>query len=129
MNLSQIRIGLNNLTIDQTKLTLNSPIRLDDSLPTRKQLVDPSNPKRQEFNLEKDLMVNLTKWYIQQNPGFGLGAGSGEKKEEKAEKKEVKVEKAEKATYDLELTSFDAAKKINLIKEVRVLTNLGLKEV
>lgn len=26
------------------------------------------------------------------------------------------------------MTSFDAAKKINLIKEVRVLTNLGLKE-
>lgn len=37
-------------------------------------------------------------------------------------------EKKEKSHYDIELTKFDAAKKIALIKEVRGLLNLGLKE-
>ena len=34
----------------------------------------------------------------------------------------------QKAIYDVKLTGFDAAKKIGLIKEVRGLLNLGLKE-
>lgn len=33
-----------------------------------------------------------------------------------------------KTHYDIELTKFDAAKKIGLIKEMRVMFNLGLKE-
>ena len=34
----------------------------------------------------------------------------------------------EKTTFDVILTGFDAAKKINVIKEVRTITGLGLKE-
>ena len=34
-----------------------------------------------------------------------------------------------KATYDVQLFSFDPVKKIVLIKEVRAILNLGLKEV
>ena len=37
-------------------------------------------------------------------------------------------EKKEKSHYDIELTKFDPAKKISLIKEVRALFGLGLKE-
>jgi large subunit ribosomal protein L7/L12 len=37
-------------------------------------------------------------------------------------------EKEEKTTFDVILTGFDAAKKINVIKVVRELTSLGLKE-
>ena len=40
-------------------------------------------------------------------------------------KEEAKVEKSH---YDIELTKFDAAKKINIIKEIRGLLGLGLKE-
>jgi large subunit ribosomal protein L7/L12 len=41
----------------------------------------------------------------------------------------VAVEEVEeKTTFDVILTGFDAAKKINVIKEVRAVTNLGLKE-
>ena len=36
--------------------------------------------------------------------------------------------KKEKAQYDIKLASFDAAKKIAIIKEVRAWLNLGLKE-
>lgn len=62
--------------------------------------------------------------------GFG-GSGSAQP----AAKEEVVVEKPkeeekpkEKSHYDIELTKFDAAKKISLIKEVRAILNLGLKE-
>lgn len=37
-------------------------------------------------------------------------------------------EKPEKAAWDLKLASFDAAKKIAVIKEIRAITGLGLKE-
>lgn len=37
-------------------------------------------------------------------------------------------EKKEKSHYDIELSKFDPAKKIGLIKEVRAILGLGLKE-
>lgn len=44
-------------------------------------------------------------------------------------KEEPKVEaKAEKTHFDIELTKFDAASKIKVIKEVRAILGLGLKE-
>lgn len=44
---------------------------------------------------------------------------------EEAPKEEVKKEKTH---YDVELSKFDPAKKIALIKEIRAILNLGLKE-
>ncbi|HEY3416640.1 MAG TPA: 50S ribosomal protein L7/L12 [Armatimonadota bacterium] len=41
---------------------------------------------------------------------------------------EAPEEVEEKTTFDVILTGFDAAKKINVIKVVRELTSLGLKE-
>jgi large subunit ribosomal protein L7/L12 len=58
------------------------------------------------------------------SPGKGA-AGKGSSKQEEPTKKE---EKKEKEAYDIELTSFDPAKKIVLIKEVKNLLNLGLKD-
>ena len=63
---------------------------------------------------------------------LGVSTGTSESKEEtKSDKKaEAKPEaKAEKSQYDIKLSSFDAGKKIALIKEVRGWLNLGLKEV
>ena len=57
--------------------------------------------------------------------GGGAAAAAPEKKEVKEEKK---VEVKEKSHYDIELSKFDPAKKIALIKEVRALLGLGLKE-
>ncbi len=61
---------------------------------------------------------------------MGAAGGSGASTETAAKKEEKpkEEEKKEKSHYDIELTKFDAAKKIALIKEVRVLLNLGLKE-
>ena len=44
------------------------------------------------------------------------------------EKPKEEEKKKEKSHYDIELTKFDAAKKIALIKEIRAILNLGLKE-
>jgi len=133
MNLTQIKHSLEKLTIDQNKLKLNTPIQLNSQLPSRESIGDPNNPNIKDFVAQKDLMIALSKWFIEQNPRFGLGSGPAAlgpaKAEESAEKKEAKEKKVEKEIYDLELTAFDAAKKIVLIKEVRTLTSLGLKEV
>ena len=50
----------------------------------------------------------------------GPGAGGGD-----AAEQEVVVEKT---AFDLKLTGFDAKSKIKVIKEVRAITGLGLKE-
>ena len=55
--------------------------------------------------------------------GGSIGGGGGKKKE--AVEEEV-VE--EKTAFDLKLTAFDAKSKIKVIKEVRSITSLGLKE-
>ncbi|CDW85761.1 ribosomal protein l7 l12 c-terminal domain containing protein [Stylonychia lemnae] len=64
--------------------------------------------------------------------GFGAVGGGGAASEAPAAKKEAAPEKKEepkeKSHYDIELSKFDPAKKITLIKEVRALLNLGLKE-
>lgn len=52
----------------------------------------------------------------------GGGGGAGGNDEGETE------EKAEKTAFDLKLTSFDAKSKIKVIKEIRAITGLGLKE-
>lgn len=51
---------------------------------------------------------------------MGLGGGGGGEVEEEV--------KEEKTAFDLKLTGFDAKSKIKVIKEIRAMTGLGLKE-
>lgn len=60
--------------------------------------------------------------------GGGAAAPQEAAPEAKQEEKPKEEEKKEKSHYDIELTKFDAAKKIALIKEVRGILGLGLKE-
>ena len=72
------------------------------------------------------------------NPNWGqieLGSNSSasgnNSKTEKTELKNEKVEKEpekKKQIVDVKILSYDTAKKINLIKEIKTLMNLGLKE-
>lgn len=96
-------------------------------------LGDKATPINPSYFQQQEFMANFVTWLAKQpKADLGLGitttaaAAPTEKKVEKEEKKEEK--KQEKSQYDLELSSFDAAKKIALIKEVRAFTNLGLKE-
>jgi large subunit ribosomal protein L7/L12 len=66
-------------------------------------------------------------------PMLGMMGGGGAAQvaapvEAKAAEKPKEEEKKEKSHYDIELSKFDPAKKIALIKEVRGILNLGLKE-
>mmetsp|Transcript_4446 Transcript_4446/g.6642 ORF Transcript_4446/g.6642 Transcript_4446/m.6642 type:complete len:204 (-) Transcript_4446:413-1024(-) len=80
---------------------------------------------KEEINLIGDLMAE--KCGITMTPfDLGLvaapaGAGGGAAEEEEAKEEEKK-------TFDLRLTAFDAKSKIKVIKEVRALFSLGLKE-
>lgn len=78
-------------------------------------------------------MSEFTKWLrTKAEPGLAVQQEAPKeevKEEKKEEKKEVYITLIKKEVYDIELSSFDAAKKIVLIKEVRAALNLGLKEV
>lgn len=59
--------------------------------------------------------------------GGAPAAGSAAPATEAAPEQKEEAPK-EKTHYDVELTAFDAAQKIKIIKEVRALLGLGLKE-
>jgi large subunit ribosomal protein L7/L12 len=84
----------------------------------------PANPnwfKQQEMMAKMGPMLGML-------GGGGGGAPAAAPAEAKVVEKPKEEEKKEKSHYDIELTKFDAAKKIALIKEVRGILGLGLKE-
>lgn len=101
----------------------------------------PLNP---EYFKQQELMSQFTEWLKKQEKidlGFGafVGGASSQvnqnsKTESSADKKEevkapvVEEKKVEKEFHDVLLAGFDAAKKITLIKELKAITGLGLKE-
>ena len=61
--------------------------------------------------------------------GAPAGGNAGAQAAASAEEKPAeKAKPADKTHYDIELTEFDPATKIKLIKEVRAIFRLGLKE-
>jgi large subunit ribosomal protein L7/L12 len=84
----------------------------------------PANPnwfKQQEMMAQLGPFMGMM--------GGGAPAGGAQAVPAKEVKVEVKEEEAkEKSHYDIELSKFDPAKKIALIKEVRGMLGLGLKE-
>ena len=69
--------------------------------------------------INEKLGITITE--ADKNGGFA-GAGGG------AAGAAVEEEKVEKTAFDLKLMAFDAKSKIKVIKEVRAITGLGLKE-
>mmetsp|Transcript_4329 Transcript_4329/g.5636 ORF Transcript_4329/g.5636 Transcript_4329/m.5636 type:complete len:236 (-) Transcript_4329:274-981(-) len=57
-----------------------------------------------------------------------LARGGGGGKKSGADSAQEEEEKVEKTAFDLKLMAFDAKAKIKIIKEVRAITSLGLKE-
>ena len=84
----------------------------------------PLNPN---WFKQQELMSQLGPFMGSMGGGSAAGGQSVAAPEKKAEKvvEEVKVEKTH---FDVELTTFDAAQKIKVIKEIRAIMNLGLKE-
>ena len=84
----------------------------------------PANPN---WFKQQDLMASLGP-FMGSMGGGGGGAAAPQQSEEEAPKEETKEPEVEKTHFDIELSSFDAKSKIKVIKEVRGLLNLGLKE-
>lgn len=86
----------------------------------------PANPN---WFKQQEMMAKLGPMMGMLGGGGGAAAApSGAQAAAPAEEKPKEEEKKEKSHYDIELSKFDAAKKIALIKEVRGILNLGLKE-
>ena len=60
--------------------------------------------------------------------GMGGGGGGAPAEGAAAAEEAPQEAEAEKTHFDIELTSFDATSKIKVIKEVRAMLGLGLKE-
>ena len=62
--------------------------------------------------------------------GGGMGGGTAQPAAAApvVEEKVVEAPKVEKTHFDVELSKFDAANKIKVIKEIRGILGLGLKE-
>jgi len=116
-----------------------NPLKLNLDWPTVKQLDigswPPANPN---WFLQQEAIAKLwpagQQGFAQLFGGAAFGAGGGApggapaQQAAAAPKEEVKEEKVEKLKFDIELAAIDATKKIAIIKEVREITKLGLKE-
>lgn len=85
----------------------------------------PANPN---WFKQQEMMAQLGPMMGMLGGGGGAPAAQAAPAEAKAAEKPKEEEKKEKSHYDIELSKFDAAKKIALIKEVRGILGLGLKE-
>ena len=77
---------------------------------------------------QQELMSSLGPFMGAMGGGGGGAAPAAEAKPAEAEEAKEEVPAAEKTHFDIELSAFDAKAKIKVIKEVRGLFGLGLKE-
>ena len=132
-SMNEFQLNLYNILLKEhlMKSKKQTVIEVNTAWSKLAQMGDKAPNINPAFFQQQEFMAKFVKWLANQpkaDLGLGLStvqAAPVQKKEEVVEKKE---EKKEKAAYDIELSSFDAAKKIALIKEVRAFTNLGLKE-
>lgn len=129
LNTMEMRYVAINIRERVQKTTGINPLKLNMDWPSIKMDSDgtwpPMNPnwfKQQELMAQVAPFMGL---------GGGGGGGGGQAQEGQGvqeEEEEKKPEAVAKTNFDLELTSFDAKEKIKLIKEIRAILNLGLKE-
>jgi large subunit ribosomal protein L7/L12 len=109
------------------KTTGISPMKLNMDWPSLKMDTDgtwpPLNPN---WFKQQEMMAQIAPFIGGGN--VGLGGGGGQAASGGASKTEEVKEQPVKANYDVELTSYDTKGKIKLIKELRAILNLGLKE-
>ena len=108
-----------------------NPLKLNMDWPSIRQDAagtwPPANPN---WFKQQELMAQLGP-FMGSMGGMGGGGGATPQQAAKAEEPVKAAEPAkptEKTHYDIELVKFDQAQKIKVIKEVRALFGLGLKE-
>ena len=129
LNLLEMRYFYYLLDEKVAKSTGLSPMKLNLDWPSIKQdntgTWPPANPN---WFKQQELMSSLGPFMGMMGGGGAApaqGAAGGQAAPAEAEEEKPA---AEKTHFDVELQAFDAATKIKLIKEVRALLGLGLKE-
>jgi len=103
------------------------PMETGDEIPASPELHALADEILQLNILEmNELVTNIADHFGFEDDGamMGMGGGGGAGGAAAAEE----APKEEKTAFDLKLTGFDAKAKIKVIKEVRAMTGLGLKE-
>ena len=138
-NLNNYQIEYVNIKIKENMMKLKrlTPIEVNTDWPSIAQFNKDCPPVNPEFFKQNELMKDFTEW-LKKQEGLDLGLGTSAvasnkdsvetSNDNKATKEEKKDEPKEKQIYDIMLTSYDATKKIAVIKEIRGIMNLGLKE-
>ena len=138
-NLNNYQIEYVNIKIKENMMKLKrlTPIEVNTDWPSIAQFNKDCPPVNPEFFKQNELMKDFTEW-LKKQEGLDLGIGTSAvasnkdsvetSNDNKATKEEKKDEPKEKQIYDIMLTSYDATKKIAVIKEIRGIMNLGLKE-
>ena len=132
MNLFEMRYLALKMKDRVQKTSGINPLKLNMDWPSVKQDSNgtwpPLNPN---WFKQQELMSQLGP-FMGSIGGGAVGGGQQQQGGQEAAKPaaEAKKEepKVEKTHFDVELTKFDAANKIKVIKEVRAILNLGLKE-
>jgi large subunit ribosomal protein L7/L12 len=127
LNLFEMRYFAEAMKTRVQKTTGLSPMKLNMDWPSVKQDADGSwPPLNPNWFKQQDLMSQVGPFMS--SMGMTGGApGGGQQADAGAE--EVQEEaKPEKTSVDIELSSFDAKGKIKIIKEIRSLLGLGLKD-
>uniref|UniRef100_A0A7S3KH49 Large ribosomal subunit protein bL12 C-terminal domain-containing protein n=1 Tax=Euplotes crassus TaxID=5936 RepID=A0A7S3KH49_EUPCR len=102
-----------------------NPLKLNMDWSSIKMDVDGSFPPlNPNWFKQQELMSQIGPLMGTFGGGNGAAQGGGEEEEEQQESPDSK----EKDSFDIELSGFEAKSKIKLIKEIRALFNLGLKE-
>ena len=131
MNVFEQRYFHAMLTMRIQRVTGMSPMKLNLDWPSLKQdgagTWPPANPN---WFKQQELMSSLGPFMGQMGGGMGGGGGGAPAAGGPAAEAAPAEEEApkEKTHYDIELTKFDAATKIKVIKEIRGIFGLGLKE-
>lgn len=131
---------LKNLSSFDINNTWPKSIDTDTNTDTNSTITDTNsinpNETTTQFSEYSNLMSSFSDWVkSQQGLDFGFGSSSSNKEitnktdsSNPEKKEEIAEEVKEKQIYDLYLQSFEASKKITVIKTVREITGLGLKE-
>lgn len=113
------------------KTTGVNPLKLNMDWPSIKMDADgtwpPLNPN---WFKQQELMAKVGPFMAGMGMTGGGGGGGAQQAASSANAAPAapKEEVVEKSHFDIELTSYDAKNKIKIIKEIRGLFNLGLKE-
>ena len=137
--ISHLRPTSNTIYAAETRRTFhNTTSKLNDAPPPAADDKPELSPKLEEL-FQKIIYLDMVEIHLLTeliNEKLGVtiseaekrrmaqGGGGGRKKEEEA----TEEVKEEQTAFDLKLTGFDAKAKIKVIKEVRAITGLGLKE-